>query len=265
MSEFRKFTPKSVARVVTPLFIFTSSLVLSGCPERQISQQQPDYCSGEPNSVVPPQMANKELKAIHRASSLQIFNSNYSGTASLVNQDGRLYIYTIKHVADLSQGKERACVLFPGMDFLGLLDSKKFQYHPKQINNDDVIVSYKINEDTSAKLKKIIDEGVIKPLVVSKNTPKPRSELVIPRPDTGLYTYMVYVGKSPVGFLNLVFNMGDTICAGRSGGPVLEVQSGGPTNRMIGIISSVDKKYKMPDPSGNSYNCSAVALAVPIN
>jgi len=260
MSEFRKFTPRSVAMAVTPMFIFASSLVMGSCAS--VPEFKPSDCDFPPRVLNPE--TNQKLASIQRAATLKIFNSQASGTGSLVEQNNELYLYTIRHVAEDIRLSKGGCVIFPSIDFRGLLDPRKFIYHPKTAKTNDVIVSYLLNQQVSERLKVAINQRVLTPLQTDSRAILNQSLVGVPRPDTGRITYLRYIGITEDGDQELGFTGAGAICEGRSGGAVLATENGVITNRMVGIMYAVDINRRIPDPAGTNLMCSNRAFSIPV-
>ncbi len=187
-----------------------------------------------------PFMQDLNKDPAYRAASMLLYNDTNMGHASLIEHLGKLYLYTVAHVArgvsGMTRGNQRPVFLHvPGVDFYqldGAFDQKVRQ------GDVDPPAFYELTGGLLQRMQSEVQKKSLRPLTLLSRSPKVNERVAIARSDTGKYTIMMNSVIYTTGFDYRLFNSNlGVVCSGRSGGAVLRMgENGVITPEVYGVI-----------------------------
>lgn len=173
-----------------------------------------------------PFLTDRNPDQIYRAASVVIYDSqDYRGHAALVENNGELMLYTIKHLLinrRTNRPTREGVPLFahvPGVDYFNV-DFSEFRYQERE-GDMDPPAWYQLPRKPQAELRSAVLRGVIRPLSLTSKIPQIGEQFVAARADIGGYTFHRVLDIR--GYDVLLDAEGkDMICHGRSGGALLK-------------------------------------------
>lgn len=249
--------------------ILLSAIFLSACasPASQAAPRSQESCVQ--GSIATPPLLDLNKIGEFRTATIALFNADANGMSFLIRLIGKLWIVTIRHIADLA--KDRCGYVYisgvkgpSGKPSLGTVDYKKFVFSGPA---DDQVATYPLSESFASVVEQAIKDGALTPLELSSTDPKIGDFVAIPRADTGLYTkgYQI-IGRTKNGFwIAKSDGSQGIICEGRSGGPVLATSGNNATRQVVGVVSSIsqEKGDLFFDEKGRA--CSLVLYFAPVH
>lgn len=174
----------------------------------------------------------------YNGDTLRIFTKSGSyGHGSLLEKDGKLYVYTVEHVATLS--RDRSSFLYIPDVGTAPLEYSHFTFSAKKPTDTERAALYLFGETNTKIIRDFILKGTIAPEKLIEDTPQIGEEVVIPRIDQGVltnYKIVRYIKDWNLYQIESTAQYNIENCKGDSGSPVLKFE---PIKDKPGFVRSL--------------------------